>query len=495
MSTSSKVFSGVIWSIVTNVVNALYGFLMIPILISYFGKAEYGLIGLAQSINAYMQLMDMGLTSTNVRFFSNWLAKKDETRVQKLFSTCSVFYGIIGLINALVLVIVYFFSADIFNVSPEQDAILKNLLLILAVSAFVNWATSCYSQIIQATENVAWTQKRLLVTKLLMIGALGITILCDLTITQYYFLTVLCNWVILPRVVTKIREVAPMVNFIPKFDKDVFKEILPYTLNIFSFTIFSYSFMNLRPIFLGIQGTPSDVTDFKVIMGIYGIIMTVSNIFLSTLLPTSSKAIANNDRNAFDRIAYDSTKYIMLFISFCVFGMLSIAKDLVIVYVGEEYLYLMPWLICLLLTLLTNHIMGISSLILGGSNIKPLSYMTAVSAVTGLIVAWFTIPQYGVGGTVIASVAYSVMQIIFYYVYYWPIVMKINSWFILYRIVLPTILYSSLAYLAVFLIPSNGNPWVNILIKGMSYTLLFGLCTYFFLNERDKSFIMKLLKR
>ena len=121
--------------------------------------------------------------------------------------------------------------------------------------------------------------------------------------------------------------------------------------------------------------------------------------------------------------------------------------------------------------------------------------MTAVSAVTGLIVAWFTIPQYGVGGTVIASVAYSVMQIIFYYVYYWPIVMKINSWFILYRIVLPTILYSSLAYLAVFLIPSNGNPWVNILIKGMSYTLLFGLCTYFFLNERDKSFIMKLLKR
>ena len=439
--------------------------------------------------------MDMGLTSTNVRFFSNWLAKNDDTKVRKLFSTCTAFYGFIGLINAIVLVVIYFFSAEIFNVSQEQDSILKNLLLILAVSAFVNWATSCYNQIIQATENVAWTQKRLLVTKLLMIAALGVTVLCDLSITLYFFLTVLCNWVILPRVVSKIKEVAPMVSFFPKFDKAVFKEILPYTLNIFSFTIFSYSFMNLRPIFLGMQGTPNDVTDFKVIMGIYGIIMTVSNIFLSTLLPTSSKAIANNDQKAFDRIAYDSTKYIMLFISLCVFGMLSIAKDLVIVYVGEDYLHLMPWLVCLLLTLLTNHIMGISSLILGGSNIKPLSRMTAVSAVTGLIVAWFTIPYYGVGGTVIASVVYSLMQIVFYYIYYWPNVMKINSWFIFNKIVLPVSVFSSIIYIAVSYIPDVKNEWINIMVKGFSYTILFLISSYLYINKNDKEFVKKLIYR
>ena len=154
---------------IVNIVNALYGFIMIPILIKYFGKAEYGLIGLAQSVNAYMQLMDMGLTSTNVRFFSNWLAKGDESKVKALFSTCTSFYGIVGLINASVLIAVYFFSDSLFNVTAEQDIILKQLLLILAISAFINWFTSCYNQIIQATENVAWTQKRILVTKILMI--------------------------------------------------------------------------------------------------------------------------------------------------------------------------------------------------------------------------------------------------------------------------------------------------------------------------------------
>ncbi|MBP5588932.1 MAG: oligosaccharide flippase family protein, partial [Bacteroidales bacterium] len=234
---SKKIFSGVSWSIITNVVNALYGFIMIPILIKYFGKAEYGLIGLAQSVNAYMRLMDMGLTSTNVRFFSNWLTKGDNEKVKKLFSTCTSIYGVVGLINAAVLIVVYFFSDSIFNVTSEQDEILKTLLLILAFSAFVNWFTSCYNQIIQATENVAWTQKRILVTKLLMVLVLVLTVTLKLNLITYFILTIGASWSVLPWVIRKIKKLTPFVSFLPSFDKSIFKEILPYTLNIFSFSI------------------------------------------------------------------------------------------------------------------------------------------------------------------------------------------------------------------------------------------------------------------
>ena len=46
MGSSGKIVSGVVWSTVVNVVNAVYGFIAVPILINHFGKAEYGLIGL-----------------------------------------------------------------------------------------------------------------------------------------------------------------------------------------------------------------------------------------------------------------------------------------------------------------------------------------------------------------------------------------------------------------------------------------------------------------
>ena len=492
---SKKIFSGVAWSIVTNVVNAVYGFIMIPILISYFGKAEYGLIGLAQSVNAYMRLMDLGLTSTNVRFFSNWITKGDEIKVNKLFATCTSFYGIVGLINALVLVVVSFFSDSIFNVTPEQNVILQKLLIILAISAIVNWFTSCYTQIIQATENVAWTQKRILVTKLLMVVAIIATVYLKLSITAYVALTVLCNWVILPWVVRKIKSLLPFISFRPRFDKAVFKEILPYTLNIFSFTFFSFSYNNLKPVFLGIQSTPESVTDYKVIMGIVGLVSAISSVFMSTMLPSSSKAIARNDKDAFYHIAYQGTKYLMLYMGLLVFGMLTVGKDLLVLYVGEEYLYLTQWLYLFVFLLLSNHVTCISSLILGGSDIRPLSRMTAVSSIFGLLATWFLIPKYEVGGVAIATAVYTIGQQLFYYLYYWPKILQIDSWKIFRTMVVPVSVFGTIIWLAVILIPHFANRWANVLVFGALFVVLYGFFALFYLNKEDKKYLVGLVKR
>jgi len=494
MGASKKILAGVVWSILTNIFNALYGFIMIPILIRYFGKAEYGLIGLAMSVNAYMQLMDMGLTSTNVRFFSNWLAKGDTEKVRRLFSTCTAFYGCVGIINAIVLFIVYLFSDSIFNVTPEQGMILKKLLLILAAAAIVNWTTSCYNQIIQATENVAWTQKRLLITKILMVVVLLITILGHLNIVEYFLLTVLCNWIILPWVIKKIKEVAPMVSFKAFFDKAVFKEILPYSLNIFSFTIFSFSYKNLRTVFIGMRGNVESVTDFQVIMGIVGICAAVSGVFTSVLLPSSSKAIAQNDRDTYYRIAYQGTKYITLFTYFCVFGMLTVAKELLVLYVGEDFLYLMPALSIMLLTLLGNHILGISSLILGGENIRPLAIITAFSSTASLLACWILIPQYQVLGVAIAAAVYEVSQMSFYYLYYFPRIMKIDPWKLLRTIVIPILLFGSIAYYLTQLIPNFNNHVINVIIWGIGFAVIYSIAGYFYLDKTDKQFIISLIK-
>lgn len=491
---SNKIFSGVSWSIITNVVNALYGFIMIPILIKYFGKAEYGLIGLAQSVNAYMRLMDMGLTSTNVRFFSNWLTKGDNDKVKKLFSTCTSIYGVVGLINAAVLIVVYFFSDSIFNVTPEQDEILKTLLLILAFSAFVNWFTSCYNQIIQATENVAWTQKRILVTKLLMVLVLILTVTLKLNLITYFILTIAASWSVLPWVIRKIKKLTPFVSFLPSFDKSVFKEILPYTLNIFSFSIFSFSFTHLRPVLLGIQGNVESVVDLKIIMGVVNICSAFSAVFISTLLPSSSKVIAQGDKEKFNMIAYSGTKYIMIFIAFCVFGLLTISKDFLLVYVGEEFLYLVPWLSLFLLVLLNNHVSGISSLILAGTNIRPLSRMTAVSATVALVVAWFLIPKFQVGGVGIATAVYSVMQILFYYLYYWPVIMKIDSWRIFRTIFVPVVIIGCIACAITVFIPGFTNSWLHIFQSGIIFSVLFGAMIWFYLRKEDKTFILGLVK-
>ena len=494
MSSGKKVISGVVWTMVVNVVNAVYGFISVPILISYFGKSEYGLIGLAMSINVYLRLLDMGFDSTNVRFFSTWLAERKLDKVRVAFQTSLSFYGMIGLLNAAILFVLSVFSNSIFNVDAAQDIILKRLIYILCFTAFLSWVMSCFSQMVKATENVAYIQKCTLLTKILLIIVLFGTVYGRLSIEMYFALSCGVALAVIPLYVRKIHRETPFVKFSPKFDWQTFKEMLPYSLNLFSFGFFQFSFYNLRPMFLGMQGTMESVEDFKVLNGIAGVVSMFGSAFLSALLPSTSRVVAQQNKDAYYRVAYSGTRYVSIIMSFCCFGIMSVATELINLYVGEEYLYLVPWLYLWLLTILFTHNQAISSLILAGNDIRAITYSSAVAAVLGLVVTWVTIPSYQVGGTVIGYVVYILVQMGFYYLYYWPRRMEINSTRVFGKCFLPYAIVGGVSMLAASIINFSGSNMWNGLMKGIIFALLFMLTTWCIIPKDEKKYLLELVK-
>ena len=495
MGSSKKIVSGVVWSTIVNMVNAVYGFIAVPILINHFGKAEYGLIGLAMSVNVYMNLMDMGFNSTNVRFFSTWLAQNKHERLLKGFQTSLSFYSVIGLINAVVLLVVACFSNAIFNVTTAQDTILKHLFYILAVSAFCQWFSSCFDQIIKATENVAWIQKRTLVTKILMIVALVSTVLFDFSIEVYFILTCLAQLAIVPMSIGMIKKQIPYICFMPKWDKQSFREMLPYCMNIFSFSLFQFSFYNLRPVFLGIQGSVESVADYRILNGIIGIVTMLGGAFIGILLPSTAKVVANHDKASYYKVAYDGTKYISILICFCCFGMMSVGPEVLTLYVGKSYLYLISWFNLWLLCTLGTHNQAISSLILAGDDIRAISYSSIVASVVGLILSWILIPQYQIGGVCIAFAVYCIIQLLFFYCYYWPIKMKINSRIVLLNCFLPYVFLGGVLYKVMQLINFSTNSLVLFFVKGILFAVLFISFALFMLNRDEKKFVLNFFRR
>lgn len=495
MGSTQKIVSGVVWSTIVNIVNAVYGFIAVPILINHFGKAEYGLIGLAMSVNVYMNLMDMGFNSTNVRFYSAWLAEKKYDRLRKGFQTSLSFYGVIGIVNALIMLIVALFASSIFNVTQEQNIVLQHLMYILAATAFCHWFSSCFDQLIKATENIAWLQKRTLATKVLMIIVLAATVIFNLSIELYFAWTMLAQLAIVPMSISKIKQLTPSLSFIPKWDSQSFKEMLPYCMNIFSFSLFQFSFYNLRPVFLGIQGTIESVADFRILNGIIGIVTMLGGAFTGILLPSSSKAVANHNKEAYYRMAYDGTKYISILCCFCCFGMMSVGSEVLTMYVGESYLYLIPWFNLWLLCTLGTHNQAISSLILAGTDIRAISYSSIVASVVGLIVAWFLIPYYNIGGVCIAFAVYMLIQLGFYYLYYWPKKMEISSTKVFFKSFIPFVSIGVLSYLFVDnVIISISNTFYRFFLRGVCFALLFALLTFFSLNKADKQFFRNIKK-
>ena len=97
---------------------------------------------------------------------------------------------------------------------------------------------------VKATENVAYIQKCTLFTKLLMIVILFVTVYGKLSIEMYFMLSCAATLMVIPFYIRKIRKETSFVSFSPKVDWQTFREMLPYSLNIFSFGIFQFSFYN-----------------------------------------------------------------------------------------------------------------------------------------------------------------------------------------------------------------------------------------------------------
>lgn len=495
MSSGKKIAAGVFWTTLVNVISGVYGFISVPILLNYFGKSDYGLIGLAMSVNVYLRLLDMGMTSTNVRFFSNYLSKGEPDKVRLLFGTSLSFYGMIGLINAAVLLIVSFFCESLFNLDPGQVHILRNLFLILSISAFISWFTACFDQLIRANEEVGWTQRMTLLPKIVQIVVLVLTVSFRWSIELYYALTTFSMFLIIPFMASKIKRIFPYVSFVPSFDKALFKEILPYSINIFSFGLFQFSVNYLRPVFLGMQGTVESVADYRVLNGIVSIVIMLGGAFLGVILPSASKAVATGDTHAQYKVAYKGTQYITIALCFCCFGMISVAREVITLYVGDSYQYLTGWLIAWLVTTLMTHNQAISSLILAGSDIRAITYNTIAASVIALLICWFTIPSLQIGGTIIAYGVYGVLQLLFYYVYYWPRKMGINSWKVFTRSFIPYVAIGAIISSFLSGIHLTEVVWGDFVIKGALFTTIYMVLVLATFRKEDYDFFKQLLGR
>ena len=69
--------SSFFWSTVGKLFSAVLNFITIPILIGLWGQADYGILAIALACNGYMQLMDLGINTGAIRYFSIWLANEE----------------------------------------------------------------------------------------------------------------------------------------------------------------------------------------------------------------------------------------------------------------------------------------------------------------------------------------------------------------------------------------------------------------------------------
>jgi len=499
MSSSKKAFGGLFWNLSGNVLNVAYTLFSVPILLHHFGKEQYGLIGLAFQINVYLQLMDMGLASGNIRFFSKWIAQGKLSRVSKLFQSSLVFYGVIGIVNVFILGVCAYLSQWMWHLDNAQAVIMHRLFYVLMISAFFGWISTLFDQFLKANEILGWEQRLLIFIKIIQLIILYLTLRLDLSVTIYFMLACFASLLIFPFTILRIRRLKNKVSFVPKYYRRIFMAVLPYSLSAFGVQIFQFSATTLRPLILSFRSGINPFADYRILNGFASTIMTMSVGFVGILIPMATKAVASGNTSSRDKIAYQGTKYLTIFLSLIVFGFVLVSKDVLCMWVGDKYAYLDPWLKLWVLTMLFSHTSAISSLVFAENRLMPVMYISAFSATTSLILAWYLVPQYQVGGIIISYLFYCISQITFYYSYYYRKVLRLDIGRILFRsFFTPAVLLcicAVAAHYSVSFFVLNGRVG-RILATGSAF-IIFSCPIVFFvlLNADDKMFIKRLLSR
>lgn len=129
-----------VYILLTNTVSIFYT----PIFLSMLGKNEYGLIGTASSLTAYLGLLSMGVGGAYIKFNADARAKKikeEEYKVNGMFQTIYFFISLLTLIVGLVLIIC---SSFIFSAKYSYDEITEiKLIMLCTVLQFV--VTFCFN--------------------------------------------------------------------------------------------------------------------------------------------------------------------------------------------------------------------------------------------------------------------------------------------------------------------------------------------------------------
>lgn len=423
--------SSLFWSTLSKVLNAILGFISVPLLLSHFGKVEYGLLSIATACNGYMQLMDLGMNTGAIKFFSQWEAEGKREMVHRVSRTNVTFYFIISLINILGLLILAFWGEGLFSISHEQFEQLRICFLILVLFSSINWVTTAYSQLLTAYRKLDFTMKVQSILVLLKGGLIALVLIMGLSLIQYFFyLTLLVSIAIIPYAI-KCKKDNLIDTLKPATYWRDFKIVFSFSLSIFALSLFQVTATQSRPILLSIFSTDGAgaVADFRIIEVIPQFIITVCGTLTSIFLPKSSEMLIKSSKIEIQNyIKKWTTKTTVLVCIFC-FPFIVGAKNILGAYVGSDFVYLSVWLqLWCLFLIIQMHSTPAFSFVLSHGKTKVLVYTTAVACILSMIVNSVLCNVIPVGSAVVGYIVYMLCLIGVYYGYLYRKYLALDGW-------------------------------------------------------------------
>lgn len=357
---------------VAQVVQMASAFVFMPLLIPRFGFANYGVYLLASSLSGYFGLMDLGVGASVVKYVAEHRAKKEEKALSLVLSTSLVFYLIVGVTAAILLVGVAFLAVAAFRMPPESVALTRNLLLLSAAVSLISWPASLATYILMGHQrfgvvaylNVGVTVGNIVATIAVIIANQGPFVLLATT-----------SAVGIVGALAGIRYASKELAGVPVrlrlASMRTFRSIFRFSSAIFVTQVAGVLiYQQTDRVVLGVFVGAAAITLYEAASKLQSLVRQLAGMLASAVMPAASQLDAEARSGALESLFLRGTKYSVIFVTPITVGLMVLAGPILRTWLGPQFvpmtfgaqLFVSYWLLNANVTVAGNILTGTGKL-------------------------------------------------------------------------------------------------------------------------------------
>ncbi len=387
-------------NLIGQIIPLLVGIITIPFIIRGLGVERFGLLSLAWVVVGYFTIFDLGLGRGTTKFVAEAVGKGEDEQIPHLVWTAVTVQAILGIAGALVLLgITPLLAERILNIPTEIISEAKIIFYILSLSIPVILISSTFSGVLEAFQrfdlvNIVKVPSNTLTFLLPVVGLLlgfnlpGIVALILLTRIGTLVAFVVINLCITPQ----LRRYSGTSSLFPR----LFSFGGWVTISNIVGPILVYLDRFLIGSLLSLAAVAYYSTPYEAVTRLW----IISASLATTLFPAFSSLEGVKDRQKLGMLFARSVKYILLVSGPIILVVMLFAKEALQVWLGVDFAQQSTLAMQILaLGVLINSLAHIPFALLQGAGRPDLpAKFHLLQLPIYVVIAWFSIPQWGIAG-------------------------------------------------------------------------------------------------
>lgn len=398
-NSSKQVVCGATLSYILIVLNAVYGMVITPFILSRLGQEEYGVYKTIAALSSALMVLDLGLGGTVTRYIAKYRAENKEGEIPNFLALMLMETGVIVVIVAGICACLYFFISPIYSntFTLGQIGLAQKLFIALSINMILHIVENVINGIITGYNDFIFGNGikllRLLTRIILILWILSsfpnsiALVLIDLVLTVV-FLIVEIFWMIFKH---KVR-----IKY-DHFEKHLFSESFLYTGLMFLTSIINQVNGNLDNVVIGAVIGASAVTVYSMGLTIFGMFEQLSTSISGVMLPSITNVLQEeNGLEKAKKVVVKVGRVQFMLLGAVFVGFLVLGKDFIQLWLGDGFEDVYFITLILMIPAMFELIVNVCLSILRAKNL--LGFRTIVLAVTtifNMLMTFFGTRLYG----------------------------------------------------------------------------------------------------